>query len=198
MTDSSGVAVDPRAARHEATRARILHEAWEIARTEGLGAVSLGELARRVGLRQPSLYNYFDSKLGLYDAMFAQGNQQLWDQVATRSYPADAHAAIKELSRAVVSFCAADPTRYQLMFQRPIPGFEPSEEAYGHAIRFYGWAAEILARAGIESQEDRDIYTALVAGIADQQVANDPGGTRWLKHMDGLLDMFLERLEGRR
>lgn len=186
---------DPRTARHRATKERLLREAWDIAREEGLGALSLGELARRAGLRQPSLYTYFDSKLGLYDAMFLQGNEQLWEEVATRSYPEDAHEAVKELTRAIVSFCAADATRYQLMFQRPIPHFEPSETAYAAAMRFYEWSASILSRAGIEEQDERDIYTALVAGIADQQVANDPGGDRWTRHVDGVIDMFLHSLD---
>lgn len=191
-------APDPRAVRHEATKERLLREAWEIARQEGLGAVSLGELARRVQLRQPSLYTYFDSKLDLYDSMFAQGNQALWDEVATRSYSADPRRALKEMSFAIVEFCAAESARYQLMFQRPIPGFEPSEKAYSLALRFYEWAQDILSRAGISDEENRDVYTALVAGIADQQVANDPGGDRWIKHMNEVIDMFLDRLEQRR
>ncbi len=190
---------DPRVVRHRATRERLLTEAWAIAREEGLGALSLGELARRVGLRQPSLYTYFDSKLDLYDAMFAKGNDQLWEEVATAAYPPDPAAALTELSRRIVTFCAADATRYQLLFQRPIPGFEPSPASYRLALRFYEWAGEtILAPAGIDTSEKRDVYTALVAGIADQQVANDPGGDRWLRHVDAVIGMFLSWLEEQR
>ena len=68
---------DPRVARHRATRQRLVAEAWDIAHAEGLAAVSLGELARRVGLRQPSLYTYFKAKVDLYDDMFRQGNEAL-------------------------------------------------------------------------------------------------------------------------
>ena len=31
------------------------------------------DLAAAVGMRAPSLYQYFDSKLAIYDAMFGQG-----------------------------------------------------------------------------------------------------------------------------
>ena len=41
--------------------------------------MSLHEVARRVGLRQPSLYAYIDSKAALYDAMFGQAAQALLD-----------------------------------------------------------------------------------------------------------------------
>src|SRR5712671_561911 len=64
---------DRRAERHEATRAEILEAAWEQVRAEGLAALSLRDLARRVGMQAPSLYSYFDSKHAIYDAMFAQG-----------------------------------------------------------------------------------------------------------------------------
>ena len=39
--------------------------------------VALRDLGVAVGLRQPSLYVYFASKLDLYDAMFADGHRQL-------------------------------------------------------------------------------------------------------------------------
>lgn len=189
---------DPRIARHAATKAKILREAWKLARRHGIGGFSLGELAKKVGLRQPSLYTYFDSKLGLYDAMYAQGNRQLWESVAERPYPEDPRQALKDMARAVVHFYAEDVTRAQLLFQRPIPGFEPSPEAYAPAVQFLEWAKGRLAAAGVTAERDVDIYSALVAGLADQQVANDPGGERWSRLVDEVIDMFLDRLAARR
>jgi AcrR family transcriptional regulator len=70
---------DRRAERREATKAEILDAAWAIAREEGLAALSLRDVARRVGMQAPSLYGYFDSKMAIYDAMYAQGSQQFVD-----------------------------------------------------------------------------------------------------------------------
>ncbi|TMK84168.1 MAG: helix-turn-helix transcriptional regulator, partial [Actinobacteria bacterium] len=64
---------DRRAERREATKAEILDAAWEVVRAEGLAALSLRDLAAKVGMRAPSLYSYFDSKHAIYDAMFLQG-----------------------------------------------------------------------------------------------------------------------------
>jgi AcrR family transcriptional regulator len=70
---------DRRAGRHEATRREILDAAWEIARQEGLSAITLREVAGRIGMRSPSLYSHFDSKNAIYDAMFAQAWGELCD-----------------------------------------------------------------------------------------------------------------------
>ena len=189
---------DPRTLRHAETKATIVREAWHLAARDGVAGVSLGELAKRVGLRQPSLYTYFSSKSELYDELFADGNRQLWAAVAERDYPDDPRAALKEFARAMVAFCAADVARYHLLFQRHVPAFEPSPASYDLAKQFVGFARELCARAGIEHDEDFDVFTALIAGLADQQVANDPGGNRWLALTDQVMEMLLDRLDRHR
>jgi hypothetical protein len=32
--------------------------------------------------------------------------------------------------RLFTAFCVADPDRYQMLFERPVPGFEPSLESF--------------------------------------------------------------------
>src|SRR5262245_31752917 len=87
--DARGTAVEPlsmrpdrRAARREAAKAEILDAAWALVREHGLAALSLRDLAARVGMRAPSLYQYFPSKHAIYDAMFAQGMRAALDAVA--------------------------------------------------------------------------------------------------------------------
>src|SRR6266550_85400 len=111
--------------RREAKVASIVATAWKLARRHGIGGVSLHALAREVGIRQPSLYAYFDSKHALYDAMFADGNRQLLARLDQVELPRDRRAAVKAFMRALVDFAVEDPARYVLLFQRQIPGFEP-------------------------------------------------------------------------
>jgi AcrR family transcriptional regulator len=196
--DTSGSEEDPRSRRHADTKRRILQAAWDLAAQDGVAGVSLGELSKRVGLRQPSLYTYFSSKNNLYDELFADGNRQLWAEVAERDYPKDPRAAVKEFARRMVAFCAADIARYHILFQRHVPSFEPSPESYALAERFVAFGRSLCADAGIRRDEDFDVLTALIAGLADQQVANDPGGERWIALTDQVIDMLLERLEGRK
>lgn len=181
---------DRRAERHEATRAEILEAAWVLARSEGLAGISLRDLAKAVGMQPPSLYTYFDSKNAIYDAMFRKAFEALESRpdLFTTAPGVD---AMKARVRGFLEFCTDDPARYQLMFQRILPDFEPSEESYAVSIRLLDRMNAALAADGITSAAHQDLFTALLAGLSDQQIANDPGGDRWLRLVDDAVDMYL-------
>lgn len=182
---------DRRQERRAAKLAAIVAEAWKLARRDGLAAISLRDLGDQVDLRQPSLYAYFDSKLALYDAMFADGNRQLIEAVTTLSEREDPSEALVELVEEITRFSAADTVRHQLLFQRTIPGFEPSPGSYELAREFYAFTQQRLAAAGVSDPGDVDIFTALVSGLGHQQVANDPGGDRWVRQSRRAVEMYL-------
>ncbi|MGY6501476.1 MAG: TetR/AcrR family transcriptional regulator [Acidimicrobiales bacterium] len=186
---------DRRAERHEATKEEILDAAWEIARADGVAAVSLRDIATRVGMRPPSLYTYFDSKLAIYDAMFAQGAQQFADAEPWDQLTGDAHHDVALMFRTFVGFCAEDQARYQLMFQRTIPGFEPSPESFALSEQSLGRVVDQLARYGIADPAAIDLFTAIGTGLASQQLSNDPGGDRWLRLVDDAAAMFLHHVD---
>ena len=186
---------DRRAERHAATKAEILEAAWAQVRTNGLAALSLRDLARTVGMRPPSLYSYFDSKNAIYDAMYAQGAQQFVDeQKASMPEPDDPLEALKAVLRFFVEFCAADVARYQLLFQRTIPGFEPSPESFRISEDNLAELGELLARCGVGDPGTIDLFTALGTGLTDQQLSNDPGGDRWIRLIDEAVEMFYDHI----
>ena len=185
---------DRRAERHAATRGEILDAAWALARERGLAGWALRDVAEAVGMRAPSLYGYFASKNDLYDAMFADGYAALLTRVG-RLEKSSAGAAAVEVVRAgatmFVDFCTDDPARLQLLFLRTIPGFEPSVASYALAQQVFEEMARALAAAGLGAPEHVDLWTALLTGLATQQVSNDPGGNRWRRLVDPAVDMFL-------
>jgi AcrR family transcriptional regulator len=182
---------DRRALRREATRAEILDAAWALVREHGLAALSLRDLAARVGMRAPSLYQYFSSKHAIYDAMFAQGASQALATVTADIASTGTREVLREVARRMFDFTTSDPARAQLLFQRTIPGFEPSEEAYAPAVEMFNRAQVLLAGLGITDPDAMDLWTALVSGLTNQQLANDPGGTRWARLVDRTVDMFI-------
>lgn len=180
------------AARRSQRRGQILAAAWDIAAESGLAAVSLHEVARRVGIRQPSLYGYVSSKLDLYDAMFAQAYEQLLARLDSSAPSGTAREQLLHVSRVVLDFAVENPSRQQLIFQRTIPGFEPSAASYALAKRLVGRSVSLLSALGAGSPAHLEVYTSLVAGLGGQQIANDPGGDRFTRHLEAVLDMFLD------
>ena len=143
-------------------------------------------------MRQPSLYEYFDSKHALYDAMFADGNQQLLARVDQLSYPCDPRAALKKYLGAFVAFGLEDPARYALLFQRHVPGFVPSPDSYAVAEQVLERGIKLANEAGITEHSDIDCLVAMVAGLMEAQLSNDPGGTRWSRHLNRLVDLYVD------
>ena len=143
-------------------------------------------------MRQPSLYGYFDSKDALYDAMFADGNRQLIEHLNALKVPRDARAALKQWLRAFAGFALEDPARYELLFQRHIPGFTPSAASYALAEEVLRRAHGLMRDAGVTQQGDIDCIVAVTAGIIEAQLSNDPGGTRWVRHLNHLVDLLVD------
>jgi hypothetical protein len=96
------------------------------------------------------------------------------------------------VSRIILDFTVENPPRQQLMFQRTIPGFEPSNTTYALAVRVVDRCVALLSALGAGSPAQVDVYTALVGGLGAQQVANDPHGDRFTRHLEPLLDLFLD------
>jgi AcrR family transcriptional regulator len=159
--------------------------------------LSLHALAKEVGMRQPSLYAYFDSKNALYDAMFADGNRELLARMDSLDLPADSRAALKVLLGTFADFALEDPARNSLLFRRVIPGFEPSPESYALAVEALSRAAAAMNEAGITDSGDIDCMVAMVAGLIEAQLSNEPGGDRWLRHLDRMVDLLADNANER-
>jgi AcrR family transcriptional regulator len=191
VTALEGRPIDRRRAE---TRREIIEAAWTVCREHGLAGLSLRVLAPRVGLRASSLYAYFASKEAIYDAMFAQGQVDLAERLAflpeegaTRD---DFHTGV----RVFFEFCTEDPVRYQLLFQRTIPGFVPSEESYALAVAVLDRLARQLRSVGVRDPRYVDLWTAIITGLTDQQISNDPGGDRWARLLPETVDLFCDHV----
>jgi AcrR family transcriptional regulator len=185
---------DRKAERREATRREILDTAWEIARRDSLAAVTLREVAQRIGMRSPSLYTHFDSKNAIYDAMFAQAWTEFGAMFGAIELPAGDRAALLAVAEAFFDFATADLARHQLMDQRTIPGFRPSAVAYAASLAAYEQFRAAMAERGVRDQADLDLWTAILGGFVDQQLANEPGGIRWRCQLPRLVDMYCDEV----
>jgi AcrR family transcriptional regulator len=186
---------DRRAERREATRLEILDAAWQIARRDGLAAVTLREIGQLVGMQAPSLYSHFESKNAIYDAMFGQAWAQIGEWYDSRPpAPPQPRRALLWVAESFFDFAVADLARYQLMNRATIPGFHPSEAAYARSLAAYEQLRSVLRDAGVRRQADLDLWTAVTGGAVDQQLANEPEGTRWRNQLPRIVDMYADEV----
>jgi AcrR family transcriptional regulator len=178
--------------RHERARKEIIAACWRLAHEQGLLGFSLKEVAAAVGVQAPSLYSYFASKNAMYDAMFADGNRTFLARMRAVPNEGSPRATLLAAATAFVDFCLEDPVRHQLLFERTIVGFEPSPGSYAIAVEVLALARDRFEMLGIRDQAHIDIWTALVSGLAAQQLANEPGGDRWSGRVAASVEMFAD------
>jgi AcrR family transcriptional regulator len=185
---TDAVPVGRRQRRRLETIEEVLDVAVAVMAEQGVAGLSVGEVARRMGIQPPSLYVYFPSKNALYDALFTRGAQQLLDQIrATDSFPDDPATPLETMlldaSRAFVRWAVEHAAYSQLLFWRPVPGFTPSPAAYAPAVQLIELVAERFAelqRRGLvrddvtPDQVTRD-WTVVISGVVSQQLSNAPG-----------------------
>src|SRR5512132_1858609 len=144
----TSTALDRRARRRQQTIDEILDVAIQVMAEEGVAGLSLSEVARRMGIQPPSLYKYFPSKLALYDALFQRGARE---NLATfRAAAATAEpgwAALLAGMQAVMRLALDHQVVAQLLTWRPVPGFEPSLQAYTPAVEFVQEVRRLLQAA---------------------------------------------------
>src|SRR6266704_2204374 len=187
MTQAPVTAVDRRQRRRQETIEEVLGLATQIMAEQGVAGLSIGEIARRMGIRPPSLYVYFPSKHALYDALFARGARLLLEAMeamfaALPAQPTTLQEILLPAAQAFVRWSVEHAAYSQLLFWRPVPGFTPSPQAYQAAIELIELGRDRLkalqdagllrAEAPIE-QIERD-WTILLSGIVSQQLSNAP------------------------
>jgi AcrR family transcriptional regulator len=174
---------DRRRRHREQTIGEILDVAVEVMAEEGVAGLSLSEVARRMGIQPPSLYKYFPSKLALYDALFQRGARQaLAVFLAAAAQAEPGWAALTAGLEAVMRLGLAQQVIAQLLNWRPVPGFEPSAEAFAPSIELVAEVGRLLAAAAgrgelhpdAASGEGQELLSVLVAGVMSQQLANQP------------------------
>ncbi len=159
----------------------ILDTTRTIMRENGVAALSMHELARRLEIRPPSLYNYFAGLMDIYDAVFRSGFILFGEYVS--DYVKDAQTWQEEIRlslEAYMSFALKNPELYQLCFERPIPGFAPSEESLqistGQLNNFYSRIANLQGKLNTDlpPAQIADFTIAIAHGLTAMHMSNEP------------------------
>ena len=106
----------------ESTRERILDVAERLFARKGLAGTAVRDIAREAGLTAPSLYNHFEGKQALYEAVLIRGVQPLFDMIAglARIEPDDARTG--DILDQIVDHLAARPDIAKLIQHESLTG----------------------------------------------------------------------------
>lgn len=159
----------------------ILATAREIMRERGAAALSMQELARRVELRAPSLYNYFSGLMDIYDALFRLGFKLWGEHIKEATREAQTwQDEVRLAMEAYMTFAMENPELYQLCFERPVPGFVPSEESMAVSLgtlrEGYTRIAGLRDRihTSLAAEQATDLIIAMMHGLTALHMANEP------------------------
>lgn len=189
---------------HQEMTEQILDAARLVMREQGVAALNLQEVARRVGMRAPSLYNYFPSKLAIYESLFVIG-MRMYRQRLEESL--DQYGAtwawIERMMEGNLAFALENPELYQLMFERPVPGFVPSPEGLEESTKLLEIgqraAREAIAAGTVPSPFAADVtmnlLIALTHGMTSQHLANEPQLPIGSGRFGSLIPILLELLK---
>ena len=174
--------ISPRVQRNrEATIASILDAARAIMREEGVAALSMQELARRMDMRAPSLYNYFSGKMEIYDTLFRLGFK-LWGEIVEKAAQ-ESTGFRDEMNRIIegyMTFALDNPELYQLCFERPVPGFVPSQESLEVSFGILNYSRGRVEQfmhelnTSLTSEQVINLVIAVSHGLTAMHLANEP------------------------
>jgi AcrR family transcriptional regulator len=107
---------------------RLIDATLQLLREEVPADLTLRRIATAAGTTTMALYTGFGSRDGLLDVVYARGFEQLGECMAPATLLADPEEAAVDLLKAYRAFALANPGLYGLLFERVLPGFDPSPE----------------------------------------------------------------------
>ena len=115
----------------------LLDSAIDLLEREGPEALTVRRIASGAGVSPTSVYNHFDGKNGIVDAIFRHGFAELSTALEKMALIHDPRDALLEGADLYRQLALDQPTTYTVMFLKPVAGFEPSEESHHAATRAF-------------------------------------------------------------
>lgn len=117
------------------TAERILDAAEDIFAEKGFSATSLGDVADRVGIRSPSLYNHFKNKEALYEAVLERLLEHFAAPQIELSRGPVTQARVMEWFEVIVRRHHANPNLARLLQHAALSGGPQTEELIDRLFR---------------------------------------------------------------
>jgi AcrR family transcriptional regulator len=184
----------------EETREALIAAARSLFAERGFAAVGIEEIVRAARMTRGALYHHFDSKEGLFRAVYERVEQELVEQIAADAMSTeDPLDALRAGARAFLDACE-DPAvqRIALIDAPSVLGWEQWREIglkYGFGL-VQGTLQAAMDANRIERQPVRPLAHLLLGSIDEAAMlvarANDRGKTK--REVAAAVDRFLDSL----
>ncbi len=141
---------------------RVVEEAEQMVDEVGLSNLTLAALAKRLGVRQPSLYKHIDSMSGLHRSIAIRAKNQLAATLSRATVGRAQNDAIVSLSHAYRTWALEHPGRYAAAQWIPTPGDSEAEAADWASVEIVG---VVLAGYHLDGDDAIDATRALRAAL---------------------------------
>lgn len=191
------------------THDKLRREAAGLFSKRGYGGTSMADIARRVGVRKASLYNYYDSKADLMIELLEQCLEE-WGQSCRIDFPLDTSLEdeLGAYLRAALNFAQSHPQAVGII--RLAAGQMPRDlrrRVHGilelHESRWRDFLTELfdqaIDRGEIAQANPADLalfWGVFVDGLIIRQIFDDSGSKAIVAEVPALWELFWRGLSG--
>ena len=176
---------------------QILTAALELLSEQGSAALTVRGIAKRAAVAPMGVYNHFEGKSGIIDAIWIDGFAKLRDEMLAAFEVSDPIESIIDSGHRYRAFALANRSHYQVMFMQRFPDYLPSDLAIETASEAHHALVALVSRAketgAVELAEPTDAaqaYWAAVHGYVSLEILD----INFASDADATFDHLLEAL----
>ena len=176
--------------KREDTKSKIIDAALTLFAARGYDAVSVGEIAAAVGIRAPSLYNHFESKKAIFEAI-VQDAEQRYDALSELSAQTGNSKQDRPMSVGITEECLIEKTRQFFLLSL----HDTRISAFRRMLSIEQFRSPELARAYTDRYLDRpmryyrEFFSRLIGGGALPEADADGMALMCVAPLLSLLDV---------
>lgn len=166
-----------RTQRRAETVAELKRQSWALMAESGVGALSLRELARRMGMAPSAIYRYFDNRSDLLTALIVDGYDSLateleseYQRLATADPKPPSRLVLTGMGLAYRRWALDNRVKWLMIFSSTVPNYTGTDETAAASTRVMAPVLRVLANAaaadeldaaGIEARIDDELGSQL-------------------------------------
>ena len=189
-----------------ASKTKILTAASELFAEDGASGLSVRAISARAGLSTIGIYNHFQGKQGILDALYIEGFELLMDAIAIDEADFTPRDGVLQGLSNYIDFASARRGHYELMFGRGDPSYLPSSGAISVGAEAFNRLTKLVSRAlpeSLTSLEKREAalqlwalshgYVSLQDNAATDLIPNAAWRDLMMNAVAQLLDAIIEK-----